>query len=129
MVEVRFACIPSVAGVRCTINGVTKISSEIGIASFYGLSQGVHSYSVEAPQGMMFISGEDYFKRPLNKSGTTIIEWVPNPDTPWPEDQPWMMMFTFKEGITPPSPPKSMIEKIVAAVFIGGILVLFGISK
>jgi len=130
VVEVRFACIPSVAGVRCTIDGVTHISSESGIASFDGLSQGTHSYSVEAPEGMVFTSGEDTFKRPLFQSGTTVIEWVPIPDTPWPEDQPWMMMFNFKEGITPPQPPvpsEELVEKIVAASVLSCIITWLGL--
>ena len=129
MVEVRFACIPGLGGVECTINGAKQVSSAKGIASFEGISQGDHSYSVKAPSGWVFVSGEDTFKRPLYQSGTTRIEWVTFPGQPWPEEQPWMMLFNFKKGITPPSPPKSMIEKIAAAVFIGGILVLLGISK
>ncbi len=129
MVEVRFACIPSVGGVECTLDGVTLTSSASGIASFTNVSQGEHSYSIRAPTGWVFEKGEDTFKRPLFQNGTTNIEWLPIPGQPWPEANPWMMMFTFKEGITPPSPHKSMIEKIAAVAVIGGILVLFGFSK
>ena len=129
MVEVRFACIPGVVGVECKLDGVTNVSDSSGIANFMGLSQGDHSYSVKAPAGWVFVSGEDTFKRPLYQSGTTRIEWVPVPGQPWPDENPWMMFFTFKKGITPPSPPKSMVEKIAASVFIGGVLVLFGISR
>jgi len=103
MVEVRFACIPSVAGVKCTLDGIMKLSDEIGIASFFDISQGAHTYSVEAPEGWVFVSGEDYFKRPLFKSGTTVIEWVPIPGIPWPEDQPWMMLLNFEVGEEPPT--------------------------
>ncbi|MBA7595643.1 hypothetical protein ES703_02608 [subsurface metagenome] len=102
MVEVRFACIPGVSGVKCVLDGVTKYSDSTGIASFFGISQGAHSYSVEAPDGMVFVSGEDYFGRPLYESGTTTIEWVPIPGYPWPEANPWMMMFNFEEGEEPP---------------------------
>jgi len=103
MVEVRFACIPGIAGVKCTLDGVTKLSDEIGIASFFDITQGAHTYSVEAPSGWRFVSGEDVFGRPLGKSGTTTIEWVEIPGTPWPEDQPWMMKFNFEVGEEPPA--------------------------
>jgi len=129
MVEVRFACIPGVGGVECTLDGVTITSNASGIASFTNVSQGEHRYSIRAPTGWVFEKGEDTFKRPLFQNGTTNIEWLPTPGQPWPEANPWMMMFTFKEGITTPSPPESMIEKIAAASIIGGILVLFGFSK
>ena len=97
MVEVRFACISSVPGVKCTLDGATKYSDSSGLASFFGISQGAHSYSIVAPEGWNFVSGEDYFDRPLYESGTTVIEWVPYPEIPWPEDQPWMMLFNFEE--------------------------------
>jgi len=98
MVEVRFACIPGVPGVRCVLDGVTKYSDSGGFASFFGISQGAHSYSMTAPTGWRFVSGEDVFGRPLYTSGTTVIEWTLVPGTPWPEDQPWMMMLTFEEA-------------------------------
>ena len=97
MVEVRFACISSVAGVKCTLDGATKYSDSSGLASFFGISQGAHSYSIVAPEGWGLVSGEDVFGRPLYESGTTIIEWLPYPEIPWPEDQPWMMKFVFEE--------------------------------
>lgn len=97
MVEVRFACIPTVEGVRCTLDGVTKYSDSSGLCYFYNIAQGEHTYSIEPPEGTMFISGEDFFGRPFAKSGTTVIEWALVPDTPWPEDQPWMMIFNFVE--------------------------------
>ena len=97
MVEVRFACISSVPGVKCTLDGATKYSDSAGLASFFGVSQGSHSYSIVAPEGWRFVSGEDVFGRPLYKSGTTIIEWVPYPEIPWPENQPWMMKMNFEE--------------------------------
>ena len=94
MVEVRFICIPSVRGVRCTLDGVTKLSDCFGFASFYDIAQGPHTFSIEPPKDMIFLTGEDAFERPFAKSGTTVIEWY---GTPWPEDQPWRMMFTFAE--------------------------------
>jgi len=97
MVEVRFACISSVAGVKCTLDGATKYSDSSGLASFYGISQGAHSYSIKAPEGMMFVSGDDVFGRPLYESGITVIEWLPYPEIPWPENQPWMLKFVFEE--------------------------------
>ena len=132
MVEVRFACIPGVGGVECTLDGVTQVSNASGIASFTGISQGAHGYSVKAPPGWVLVSGEDPFKRPLFQSGTTNIEWVPIPGQPWPEQNPWMMMFNFKEGTTPPPPPppppvpsEELIEKIVAVGLLGGLIVWF----
>ncbi len=81
-----------------------KYSNSTGIASFFGIAQGSHSYSVVPPEGMRLVSGEDPFKRPLGTSGTTIIEWLPLPGTPWPEDQPWLMAFTFEVGEVPEEP-------------------------
>ena len=97
MVEVTFACIPEVEGVRCTLDGVTVLSDSSGIAYFYDIAQGDHTYSIEPPKGIMLLTGEDPFKRPLLKSGTTTIEWVLIPGQPWPEDLPWTMAFTFAE--------------------------------
>ncbi len=131
MVEVRFACIPGVGGVECTLDGVTKVSSESGIASFFDISQGEHSYSVKAPTGKMFQSGKDPFNRPLFRSGTTTIEWVPLPGMPYPEDQPWTMAMVFVEGTEPPQPPQppvpseKLIQKIVAVSLLGGLIVWF----
>lgn len=99
MVEVRFACIPSVPGVRCVLDGVTKYSDSGGFASFFGISQGPHTYEIGAPEGWNFVSGQDVFGRPLYESGITIIEWYPVPGVPWPEDQPWMMLPTFEEEV------------------------------
>lgn len=97
MVEVRFASVVGVeAGIKCTLDGVIKYTDSSGLASFFGISQGSHRYSVEAPDGWSFVSGEDAFGRPLSESGTTVIEWVPLPEIPWPEDQPWMMKFSFE---------------------------------
>lgn len=127
MVEVRFACIPSVEGVKCNLDGVIQYSNESGIASFLGVSQGLHSYSVEAPKGMMFISGYDVFDRPLYQRGTTFIEWVPIPGTPWPEDQPWMMMLNFKEAII--IPPIEAAIKIAGSAALGSILIMIAVSK
>jgi len=127
MVEVRFACIPSVEGVKCTLAGTTQYSNEGGIASFTGISQGAHSYSVKAPKGMVFISGKDIFDRPLYARGTTIIEWLLIPGTPWPEDQPWMMQFNFKEAIV--IPPSEVAIKIAGSVALGMILIIIGVSK
>ena len=127
MVEVRFACIPSVAGVKCTLDGVMKYSDSTGIANFFGISQGAHSYSIKAPEGMVFVSGEDYFGRPLFQSGTTVIEWVPIPGQPWPEEQPWMILLNFKE-VTPP-PVSEVLIKLVGTTVLGIALIAVGVSK
>jgi len=127
MVEVRFACIPSVTGVRCILGGVVKYSDEVGISSFSGISQGAHSYSVEPPRGMIFTSGKDIFGRPLYKSGTTYIEWVPIPGEPWPEDQPWIMELNFTEITVEPTIETAI--KIVGSIALGMILTMMGFSK
>ena len=99
MVEVRFACISSVPGVKCVLDGVTKYSNSIGICNFFGISQGAHSYSVESPEGWFFVSGEDVFGRDLPLSGTTVIEYAPIPGYPWPETSPWMMLMNFQQAL------------------------------
>ncbi len=95
MVEVRFAFIGSIEGVRCVLDGVTKYSDSGGFCSFFGVSQGAHTYSV-SKTGMVFVSGQDPFGRPLSASGTTTIEWAPVPGIPWPEAQPWLMLITLE---------------------------------
>ncbi len=129
MVEVRFVCIPSVAGVRCTIDGITKLSDESGIASFFNIAQGIHTYSVEAPSGWHFVSGEDVFGRPLTKSGTTTIEWVEISGTPWPENQPWMMLINFEEGEEPSWIMKNIIPITIGAVLLGVYIALTRLPK
>ncbi len=91
--NVRFVCIPSVEGVKCTLDGVVKYTVA-GFADFYNISVGAHSYSVVAPSGMKFVSGEDAFKRPLGESGTTVIE-VPGGGV-WPTEIPWLLKFNFE---------------------------------
>lgn len=103
MVEVRFASVTGVeAGIKCTLDGVVKYTDEAGLCSFFGVSQGAHSYSIVAPAGWHFVSGEDVFGEPLAESGTTVIENVSYPEIPWPEDQPWMMKLIFAAGEAPP---------------------------
>ena len=119
MVEVRFVCIPSVEGVKCTFDGVVKYSVA-GLCSFFDVAQGEHTYSVEPPEGMRLVSGEDPFGRPLYYSGTTMIEWALIPGTPWPEDQPWLMAFTFEVGEVPPEEVSNILGKV------GGILSSIG---
>jgi len=105
MVEVIFAFIKivdktgaPVGGVKCTLDGVVGYSNyDFGVCSFLDVSQGAHTFSVELPKGMILLTGKDPQGRPLAKSGTTVIEYVPIPGEPWPEDQPWMMAFTFAE--------------------------------
>lgn len=128
MVEVRFACIPGVPGVKCTLDGAVKYSDELGLCSFFGVSQGAHTYSIVAPVGWVFVWGDDVFKRPLGKSGTTVIEWLPYPQIPWPEDQPWMLKFVFEAGEAPPEAPvvSELLGKagsLLAALSFVGILV------
>lgn len=95
MVEVRFAFIGSLQSVRCVLDGVTKYSDSGGFCSFFGVSQGAHTYSV-SKEGYTFIEGQDPFGRPLSASGTTVIEWAPVPGIPWPEAQPWLMLITLE---------------------------------
>lgn len=96
MVTVVFGCISMLQGVKCVLDGVTKYSDSSGLAYFYGISQGSHSYSVTPPSGFQFVSGHDNFNRPLDESGTTVIEWAPVPGVDWPEDQLWNLNFTFE---------------------------------
>ena len=98
MVEVRFAFIGSIEGVKCVLDGVTKYSDSGGFCRFFGISQGAHTYSV-SKDGYTFIEGQDPFNRPLYESGTTTIEWAPVPGIPWPEDQPWLMLITLEEEV------------------------------
>ena len=102
--EVRFACIPGVGGVKCTLDGIVKYSNAAGICSFFNVSRGAHSYSIVAPEGWSFVSGDDVFGRPLYESGTTVIEYAPYPEIPYPVDQPWMLKFVFEE-VPVPLPP------------------------
>ena len=105
--EVRFACIPVVEGVKCTLDGEVQYSNEIGIASFFNVTSGRHSYSVEK-DGMRVVSGQDPWRRPLAESGTTVIEVPGAPEAEWPTDQPWLLAFTFEEiipGVPPEAPP------------------------
>ena len=125
MVEVRFACISTVEGVRCTLDGATKYSDSSGLCYFHGISQGSHTYSV-GKEGFSLVEGHDPFGRPLYESGVTVIEWALIPGTPWPEDQPWLMAFTFEEAavgipttITITAPNKIAADE---RFFISGIL-------
>ena len=102
--EVRFACIPVVEGVMCILDGEVQYSNEIGIASFFNVTSGIHYYSVEK-EGMRVVSGQDPWRRPLVESGTTIIEVPGVPEAEWPTDQPWLLSFTFEE-IIPVVPPE-----------------------
>lgn len=98
MVEVRFGFIDSIEGVKCTLNGDVKYSDSGGFCSFFGISQGAHTYSVEK-EGMYVVEGEDPFRKPLEASGTTVIEWALVPGEPWPEAYPWYMQFTLSEVV------------------------------
>ena len=121
MVEVRFAFIGSLEGVKCTLDGEVKYSDAGGFCSFFGVTQGEHTYSVEAPEGVKLVSGEDPFGRPLDESGTTVIEWALVPGTPWPEDEPWYMTFTLEvEVIEEPTEISSILGKVGAIVGVAG---------
>lgn len=126
MVEVRFAAIPVVEGVKCTLDGAVRYTDSLGLVSFYDISQGEHTYSVEPPEGMELVSGEDVFGRPLYESGVTVIEWALVPGTPWPEEHPWIMSFTFREVEAPPEAPRreilGKIGAIVSSIGFVGIL-------
>ena len=114
MVTVVFGCITMLQGVKCVLDGVTKYSDSSGLCYFYDISQGAHDYSVEAPDGWVFVSGHDNFMRPLYESGITIIENPLIPEMPYPEDQLWNLNFTFEEGEAPPS--KRSILGVVGAI-------------
>jgi len=127
MVEVKFGFIGSLEGVECTLDGSVNYSDSAGFCSFFDVSQGEHSYSV-AVEGMHVVSGADVFDRPLYDSGITVIEWAPVPGTPWPEDQPWLMLFTLEVDEVPPEPSEgqNILGKIGSALasvgFVGMIL-------
>ena len=128
MVEVRFASVAGVeAGIKCTLDGVVKYTDEAGLCSFFGVSQGAHSYSVEAPAGWRFDYGLDYFNSPLARSGTTVIEWVPYPDIPFPETEPWMMKLGFEVGEEPeePSEAPKLLGRLGAVVSLVGLVGIF----
>jgi len=114
MVEVRFAFIGSLEGVKCTLDGEVQYSDAAGFCSFFDVSQGEHTYSVRK-EGMHVVSGEDPFERPLEDSGITVIEWAPDPQFPFPETEAWVMLFTLEEG-EPPLKVSNILGKI------GGIL-------
>lgn len=94
MVEVRFACAPVIEGVKCTLDGEVKYTDEQGLAYFYGVSQGSHTYSVEK-DGMELNLEEchDPNGRPLYESGTVEIEWD---GWPWPEEAAFVLTFTWR---------------------------------
>jgi len=127
MVEVQFGFIGSLEGVKCTLDGEVNYSDSAGFCSFFDVAQGEHSYSVEV-EGMHVLSGADVFDRPLYDSGTTVIEWATVPGTPWPEEQPWLMLFTLEEDEVPPEVPeeRDLLGKIgsilASAGFVGIVL-------
>ena len=100
--EVRFACIDTVEGVKCTLDGEVKYSDELGLCSFFDVSAGPHTYSV-FKEGLFVVDGRDPWNRRLPSSGTTVIEVPDVPGGEWPQDQPWLLAFTFAEA--PPTPP------------------------
>ena len=129
MVEVRFGFMSSLEGVKCTLDGEVKYSDVSGVCSFFDVAQGEHTYSVEK-EGMRVVSGQDGFGRPLGATGTTVIEWVPDPQIPYPEDQPWIMIFALEVGEAPPEdgePQETSIlgkmGSIVASASLVGIFV------
>lgn len=118
MVEVRFAFIGSLEGVKCTLDGEVKYSDAGGFCSFFDVAQGVHTYSVEK-EGMHVVAGQDPFGRPLWATGATVIEWVPVPGTPWPEDQPWLMLITFEVGAEIPLLTMAALSATLGTIIIG----------
>lgn len=123
MVEVRFAFIGALQGVKCTLDGEVKYSDAGGFCSFFGVAQGEHTYSV-GKAGMYVVSGHDVFMRPLYDSGTTVIEWVPDPEFPFPEDQAWLMLFTLEEG-EPPLKVSNILGKVGAILSAVGFVGIF----
>lgn len=96
-VEVRFVVLADgtgLHGAEVTIDGVKKLTDK-GLASFYNIEQGDHSYSIVVPPGLSLVTSGDPFNRPLTESGTTTIEWAPVPDVPWPSEHPWLMYFEY----------------------------------
>jgi len=124
MVEVRFAFIGSIEGVKCTLDGEVKYSDAGGFCSFFGVAQGEHTYRAEKA-GMRGVSGHDVFMRPLYDSGTTVIEWVPAPEFPFPETEAWVMLFTLEVGEVPPPSKTSILGKIGAIVSSIGFVAVF----
>jgi len=116
--EVRFACIPIVEGVKCTLDGEFQYSNEIGIASFFNVTSGRHSYSVEK-EGMRVVSGQDPWRRPLAESGTTVIEVPGAPKAEWPTNKPWLLSFTFEEiiPIVPPEEPPTVLPIVAGHIW------------
>ena len=101
-VEVRIVVLADgvgLDGAEVTFDGVMKATVG-GIASFFNVTQGGHTYSIAVPPGYSFVQGEDPFKRPLPESGTTTIEKI-DPVTlvpelvPYPSDVPWQMDFNY----------------------------------
>ena len=115
--EVRFACIPEVQGVRCTLDGVVKYSDELGLCSFFDVPAGHHTYSV-FKEGLIVVDGRDPWNRRLPSSGTTVIEVPDVPEAEWPQDQPWLLAFTFAEE-PPPPPVAQSLTFIGLPLFLG----------
>lgn len=113
--EVRFACIPVVSGVKCTLDGAVKYSDEYGICRFFGASAGPHTYSVYKA-GMVVVDGRDPWNRRLPPSGTTVIEVPGVPGAEWPQDQPWLLAFTFTEAPPVASSLAYMLLPVIAGI-------------
>lgn len=124
MVEVRFAFIGSVEGVKCTLDGEVKYSNAMGLCSFFGVTQGEHTYSVEK-EGMYVLEGEDPFSRPLGDTGTTVIEWISGPVDEWPETSPWLMWFILEVDEVPPEDGEAQETSILGKV--GSVLASVGL--
>jgi len=104
-----------IPGVAVKLDGVTNTTDSNGIAEYTGVAQGSHSYTLTNP-GYTLTEGLDPFSRPLNLSGTFTIEWLPNPEYPWPEDQTWINLFRMQPGVMPPTPDIPAILPAAALV-------------
>lgn len=88
--NVRFACIDSVEGVKCTLDGVVKYSDSLGLCDFINISGGDHSYSAEK-DGWEFVSGVAPFMGSIPQSGTITIP------AGWPTAVPYVLELEFVE--------------------------------
>lgn len=125
--EVRFACIPVVEGVKCTLDGETKYSDEIGVCRFFNIPAGPHTYSVYK-EDMYVVKGEDPWRRPLPASGTTVIEVPDVPEAEWPQDTPWLLAFTFAEVPEVPPVIESFAFMLLPIVVGVGVITFIGLK-
>jgi len=126
MVQVQFYLFDlanslALEGLEVLVDGVPKITDAYGTATFENITQGSHSYDVRISDYYLD-NARDPFERPLALSGTFIIEWVPDPSQPYPEEFPWINEFYFMPGAVPPPPPSTI--SLIPVIAIAGLLLL-----